>query len=598
MIDAYHHDGSIRYVSTLAPSLAETVTVFLRGPNDATRVYVRSTPDGEPQFTEAVVDRAYGDETWWRADIVAHNPVTCYRFLIYEGTDYRWLTAYGLVDWDVPDDSDFRLVVGPGQPAWADDAIVYQIFPDRFARSAAAASRPIPDWALPCDWDTPVIVGRAEAMLQLYGGDLDGIAERLDHIESLGANTLYLTPIYSSRSNHRYDASSFDHVDPVLGGDDALARLAGAAHRRGMRLVGDITTNHTGDSHEWFTSADRAELYYVNADGSYESWLGVPSLPKLNWGSAELRRRFFSGEDAIAARWLSRSLIDGWRVDVANMTGRLRAEDRAHEIARLMANAVRAANPDALLIAEHAHDASQDLDRGGWHGTMNYAGFTRPVLSWLLPSAGGPGSLLDVPGSLRRRDGAQAVATIRAFASRVSWRSRTASWNVLGTHDTARVRSTLGSAESVEAAAGLLTTLPGTPMIFAGDEWGMLGENGEDSRRPMPWRHPQTWDRATYQRYQALLRLRRSAEALRHGGLRFACVTADAIAFWRETPGQRLLVLVRRAPGDPLTVHLGQASEAENLYGSAPLPISDGKGKLPGDGPGVQIWQVHHGLSG
>ena len=110
------------------------------------------------------------------------------------------------------------------------------------------------------------MIGRGpETPRQFYGGDLDGIAEHLDHIADLGANTVYLTPIFPARSNHRYDAASFDEVDPLLGGDAALDRLAGAVHERGMRLLGDITTNHTGDAHPWFTGMDRKDLYYVGS---------------------------------------------------------------------------------------------------------------------------------------------------------------------------------------------------------------------------------------------------------------------------------------------------------------------------------------------
>ena len=148
--------------------------------------------------------------------------------------------------------------MGP-PPSWALDAVVYQIFPDRFARSAAADGRSLPEWAVPCDWDAPVVGRGPETPYQFYGGDLDGIVDRLDHIESLGANTVYLTPIFPARSNHRYDASSFAHVDPLLGGDEALARLSAAARGRGMRLLGDLTTNHCGSAHPWFLAAAGAD---------------------------------------------------------------------------------------------------------------------------------------------------------------------------------------------------------------------------------------------------------------------------------------------------------------------------------------------------
>ena len=584
-----HHDGSTRYVADPYPELGQTVTVWATVPPDVREVHVRSTPDGEPHFTAATRDRTVAGQAWWRAEVAVRNPVTNYRFLLRGGSGgYQWLTALGVVGHDVPDATDFRLVAHPAPPTWAADAAVYEIFPDRFARSPAAADREVPDWAVPCAWEQPVVGHGPQTPRQFYGGDLDGVTGHLDHIAGLGANTVYLTPVFSARSNHRYDATTFDRVDPLLGGDAALHRLADALHRRGMRLIGDITSNHTGDAHEWFTGPDRGSLYYWYPDGSYECWCGHTSLPKLDWGSAGLRRRFAGGADSVVARWLSE--LDGWRVDVANMTGRRGADDHAHTAARLIADTVRAARPDALLVAEHGHDATGDLDTGGWQGTMNYAGFTRPVWTWLRAPELDLPDFLGVPGGVPRLDGHAVAATMTGFGARMSWRSRTGSWCLLGSHDTARIRTVVGDPDRVEVAVALMCTLPGTPMVFAGDELGLTGVNGEDARRPMPWARPDRWDTATLGRYRSLLALRGAQEALRHGGLRMAYVDADTLAYWRETAGQRLLVLVRRAPGRPGAVVPG-ACGGTNLYGGAPLvPAGDAAVELPADGPTVQVW--------
>ena len=597
-----HHDGSARYVATLEPGLGEAVTVFVRVPPGAAvrRVHVRSVADGEPRIAEAVVDRWLpGGETWWRAEVEARNPVTRYRFLLDGPGGPRWLTQLGVLAHDLPDATDFRLVTHDPPPAWAADAVVYQIFPDRFARSAAAAARRSPRWAIPCDWDTPVIGRGPETPYQLYGGDLDGIAERLDHIAALGATTVYLTPIFPARSNHRYDAAAFDRVDPLLGGDDALARLAAAVHARGWRLLGDVTTNHCGDAHPWFTGAaadvDPVErsMFYFTADGGYESWLGVPSLPKLDWASAEVRRRFLDGPDAVLARWLRPPWsLDGWRVDVANMTGRRGPDDHLREVAAAMRRTVAAARPDALLLAEHAHDATGDLDAGGWHGTMNYGGFLRPLWSWLrAPDLDLP-DFLGLPGGVPRRDARAALATMRAFAALVSWRSLTASWNLLGSHDTARIRTVLGSAALGEVATGLLCTLPGIPMVFAGDEIGLRGRNGEHSRTPMPWHRPQSWDAGTLRYYRDLIALRRDRPALRHGGLRWLYADADALVFARESAGETVLVLARRAAGAP--IRLPGMGAAAGVYGGAGdlCPDHAGAVTLPADGPTFQAWRA------
>lgn len=596
-----HHDGSARYVPEQTPDLGDTVPVLVRVPADADvrRVHVRTTPDGEPRFAEAVVDRRDGDDVWWRADVEVRNPVANYRFLLTGRRGIRWLNAAGPVDHDVPDVGDFRLVTYAPPPAWAREAVIYQIFPDRFARSAAASSRTAPDWAVPCDWDTPVVGRGPETPRQFYGGDLDGITERLDHLDRLGVNTVYLTPVFPARSNHRYDAASFDHVDPLLGGDAALARLAEAVRARGWRLLGDITSNHTGDGHEWFTRAAadphaaERELYYFDAAGDYESWNGVRSLPKLNWGSAELRRRFATDPDSLLRRWLRPPYgLDGWRVDVANMTGRRGADAYTHEVAALLRAVAAETRPDALVMAEHGHDHTGDLDRDGWHGTMNYVGFTDPVWSWLRAGDDPVPNFLGTPGGVLRRDGPAVRATMDAYRSLVSWRSYTHSWQLLGSHDSARIRTVVGDAARQEVAAGLLATMPGTPMVFAGDELGLTGTNGEGSRTPMPWHRPESWDMRTFGTYRSLLALRRAEPALRHGGLRWLHVDADTLVYAREAVDGTALVLARRAPGTP--VRLTGLPAADNVYGGAPAlrPDTDGALTLPADGPTFQVWRT------
>ncbi|MBM2623688.1 glycoside hydrolase family 13 protein [Actinoplanes sp. LDG1-06] len=585
MITRPHHDGSELYVSDPAPALGDTVTVFVRVPRGTgvSRVHMRWVRDGEPVFTSLRIDRRTGGDTWWRGEIEAHNPVTRYRFLLGTTTGVRWLTAVGVTAHDVPDSTDFRLVAEPPAPAWARDAVIYQIFPDRYARSPAADLRETPDWAVRASsWDEPVEPG-PDAVRVLYGGDLDGIARRLGHVTDLGADTIYLTPFFPARSNHRYDAAGFDRVDPLLGGDRALERLSSAARERGLRLIGDLTTNHTGDAHPWF--GRRPEFYYPGV-----FWLGVPSLPKLNWASPGLRREF----RGIVQQWLSEPYgLSGWRIDVANMTARHGADDWNHEVAALLRRALRDARPDGLLIAEHGHDATGDLDRDGWHGTMNYAGFTRPVWCWLRAETVPFDGFLGNPEELPVRDAGALVATMSAFASQMSWRSWEASWSLLGSHDTARIRTVVGDAERQHVAAGLLFTLPGTPMVFAGDEIGLTGGGNESARVPMPWDRP--WDTVTLSRYRELIALRKSSPALRRGGLRWVHADGDTLVFLRESAAQSVLVLARRAAGDPIKlVGLPADTTLENLYGGAkPLHIEpDGSTAIDGYGPAVQVWAL------
>lgn len=601
-----HHDGSTLYVSTQTPVLGERVTVWVRVPAglEMTDIYVRTTPDSEPRFARLKMDRdrtgravgGYGaGDTWWRGTVTVHNPVTRYRFMISTApAKSLWLTASGVHYHDVSDATDFRLVAYDPPPAWLTEAVIYEVFPDRFARSAAAGPltpAEVPDWAIPCSWDTDQVVYEGPlAPRQLFGGDLDGVIEHLDHIEKLGANTIYLRPVFPAQSNHRYNASSFDEIDPLLGGEAALRRLADAIHARGMRLIGDITTNHCGDTHEWFAAArndpdsPERQMFYFDDDGTYEAWYGVPTLPKLNWSSPLVRERM----TAVMRRWLT--VYDGWRVDVANMTGRRAGDDHNHEIATMLRRAIVAVRPDAMLLAEHNYDATGDLDCDGWHGTMYYAGFTRPLWTWLRGDELDLHDFIGVPGGVPHRDGAATLATIRSFGAMMSWQALIHSWQLLDSFDCARFRTVVGSRERHLVGVGLQITLPGTPTICSGSEFGLKGRNGEEARAPMPWERPQERDELTGKAYRELIGLRRNEAALTHGGLRWLYVDADTLVFLRETLDRSLLVSAKRANGDPVLLNLDVPARA--VYGGTDLLPHHGVITLPSGGPSLQIWRL------
>jgi alpha-glucosidase len=552
LLDAPHHDGSDLHVLERPDQPGGSAVVRLRLPKaqSADRVVLRYTRDGEPRSAEAIVDEETPTDVWWRAELPLANPVVNYRWLL-EGGDlgYAWVNALGTTPHEVSDADDFAITAGRWGPDWHPTSVVYQIFPDRFASSGLDATAP--EWAIRRDWDDlPTGRGRPTPY-ELFGGDLRGVEQHLDHIEAVGANVIYLTPFFPAGSTHRYDATSFAHVDPLLGGDDALRSLATAARERGMRVVGDITPNHTGDKHEWFKAALRGEqpergFYFFDdaAPGGYESWLGHRSLPKLNWSSNELHDRF-----AIVLRRYLELGLDGWRVDVANMTGRYRDLDLNHDVAKWM----RAQVGEALLIAEHGHDFRSDLGVRGWHGVMNYSGFLRPLWTWLLrddPEPEQQKQFWGVPVGVPSLAAEDVVTTMRQFRAGVPWEAVIQSWNLLDSHDTARFRTIAGTRERHLVGVGLQMTTPGVPMIFAGDEIGLEGAWGEDARRTMPWGRPETWDRTFMDEVAKLTRLRRSAPALARGGLRYVHVSPDAIAFLRETREERLLVLATRTSQD------------------------------------------------
>ncbi|AIY02937.1 alpha-amylase [Arthrobacter sp. PAMC 25486] len=608
-----HHDGSVLHVGSTTAALGERCRLRLRVPQDwgtATKVWVRSVQDAEPRYDEAAVIGTADGWVWWEASMLHINPVALYRFVIEvpgsaeagteaDGPSYWHLNNAGLHNRDTSDYNDFRVTTAKAAPQWSRDAVMYQVFPDRFARSAQAADRPTPEWGVACDWDTPVQGSGPDVARQFYGGDLDGVTEKLDELAALGADIVYLTPFFPARSNHRYDASTFHEVDPLLGGDEALVRLVEAAHKRGMKVMGDLTSNHTGDAHEWFKRAQadpdsvEAGFFYFNTDHTdYESWWGVQSLPKLNWASEALREAFVTGEDSVVAHWLKPPFnLDGWRIDVGNMTGRLGAQDINKDVAALIQQRILEINPDALLLGEETSDAGADVDGFGWQGAMTYSNFTRPLWQWL----GDPKASVDffgtpLPGPPKVAADV-VLATHRDLSSAFSWPVRNATMNALNTHDTARAASVMIPGGPVVAAA-LSMLLPGIAVIFAGDEFGLEGWNGEASRTPIPWDEPARVVTDLRPTYAALTALRHGSPAI-HGGMRWLMADGDVLAFVRESAEETLLVIATRAPAQFSLADLGLADGALSADPAFRVgSVASTTTELTLDGPGVFVWRL------
>ncbi|TFC77421.1 glycoside hydrolase family 13 protein [Cryobacterium cheniae] len=600
-----HHDGSALYVSDQAPRPGDTVRVRVRVPEAwgaVASVHVRSTPDREPRFRLAQLLGTADGWQWWEAEVEILNPVNGYRFLISRADGgHWWLNAAGAHDFETLDAEDFKLLSYPAPPDWAAATVMYQIFPDRFGRSPAAALREKPAWGIPAAWGDPVETVQPARSHQFYGGDLDGIGLHLDHLERLGVTMLYLTPVFPAGSSHRYDAQSFDEVDPALGGDAALVRLVEAAHERGFKVIGDLTANHSGDRHEWFraarhnpAAAESAFYYWLDEQHEhYESWLDVPSLPKFNWTSPELRRRFIEGPDSVVAKWLRAPYhLDGWRIDVANMTGRLQGEDLNAEVRQTIRRTMIAENPDTILLGESTNDASGDFQGDGWHGAMTYTTFTRPVWSWLSKSES-PSSFFGLPyGTIPQCDGRAFVDAHLRFTAGYPWRTRLATMNALDTHDTPRFR-THAINGGVGVGFGLSATLPGIPVVFAGDEFGLVGDDGEGSRTPMPWDtagDPEV--AATIDLYAALIHLRTAHPALNGGGMRWVHVGADVLVYVRECADESVLLVAARTAGTVTLPAGAVAGMPALLLGDAALSVAGGRIRLETDGPSFTAWSL------
>jgi alpha-glucosidase len=391
---------------------------------------------------------------------------------------------------------------------------LYQIFPDRFAiggglsleekRARVDVSR----FEVAPSWDArPRPVGN-----ELFLGDLDGITGRMDHVRALGASALYLTPIFDAPSSHRYDARSYRDVDARLGGDAAFERLARACKGSGLGLVLDAVFNHTGEEHPWVRG--RPDFYARDAAGKNVPWRGYGHLPELRLEEGELRYELFTGPESVVRAWLRKGAT-GWRIDCANDCGL----DACAQVTKV----AREEGARDGVVGEVMSWAVPFLASGALDGVMNYW-FREGVIALLQG---------EVPVE-------QASAALALMATGYPLPGLLRSWNMLGSHDTPRIKTTVG--ERTRAAFLLAFTFPGIPHVYYGDEIGMEGDGDPDCRRAMPWDRSR-WDMKTLAWVKRLAEVRGELRALREG--RYVPIDAPGgLAFARATDDPRETVVV------------------------------------------------------
>jgi alpha-glucosidase len=612
--DGVHHDGSQQYVSNPYPKRGETVQIRLRTALDSpiSRVLLRTVPDGEQHFAELAPREAEAACRWWRGELRVSMPVENYRFVLLTPHGVWHYNGLGISEHAPTDYHDFRLVADYRPPLWVTQSVFYQIFPDRFADGDSSNNVRDGEWIYEGKpvrarrWDE--LPEKANAVREFFGGDLQGITQKLDYLRQLGVNALYLNPIFTAPSSHRYDTSDYESVDPHLGGEAALSELSGELHAHDMRLMLDIVPNHCGAEHPWFQAAlqnpqaPTAEFFlFEQHPQRYVSWMGVPSLPKLNYQSAALREKMYAGPDAVFRRWLRPPFsIDAWRVDVANMLGRLGATQQGNEVACGMRATVKEENPEAYLLGENFYDATGQLQGDQYDANMNYRGFTVPLWEWLTEQSirlgpFGPdiatGTPLSTPALV------EAWATFRAP---IPWALALQQFTLLDSHDTARIRTLVGGNEALQRlAVALQMTYPGVPCVLYGDEIGLEADDADAARRPMPWNEA-LWNTDLLAFYKQLIQLRRSSSALSRGGFQVLLTETDTLAYLRSTAEEHILVVAHRGenerPSSVLPLAHGGIADGTpfmELFSGAEAMVQHGGLLLPAMPQGVALWQAH-----
>ncbi|HNT26307.1 MAG TPA: alpha-amylase family glycosyl hydrolase [Anaerolineales bacterium] len=613
MFNSIHHDGSPRYVSPADPQIGDEVTLRLRAGLDVPLecVLLRTCPDGEQRLEalQALEPQHGAACRWWQVTLTVRMPLTSYRFLLFTAQGAYWYNGSGLHRQSVTDAEDFRLLAGFQAPQWARRSVFYQVFPDRFfngdpscdVRDGEYEYRGFPARAR--GWGQPPTQGSRAAMVEFYGGDLAGIIQKLDYLQDLGVDALYLNPVFTAYSNHRYDVVDYAAVDPHLGGDAALAALRRATAERGLRYILDIVPNHCGLLHPWFLAAQAdpqaptAEYFtFRQRPDEYECWLGVRSLPKLNYRSQALRDVMYAGPQSIFRRWLRPPYAaDGWRIDVANMLARQGPDQLGPEIGRGIRQAVKEENPQAYLLGENFFDASHQLQGDCWDAVMNYSGFAMPLWYWL------GGFMAFPPGQPPIADplpwtAETLAASWQAHRAAIPWAVARQQFNLVGSHDVPRLLASLGGdLARLRLAAVLMFTYVGTPCLYYGDEVGLgVGQNA-DPRACMPW-DPADWNADLRSFYQALIRLRHAAPALNEGGFQVLLAQGDTLAYLRDTDAQWVIVVAQRAglrPASALAVAPGGISdgvEFNEYFSGRTARVENGCLPLPELSPGVQVW--------
>ena len=416
-------------------------------------------------------------------------------------------------------------------PDWVTDAAFYQIFPDRFFRSGRPAAHPRP--ADPYEpWDGPPTVRGFK------GGDLWGVAEKLDYLVELGVNAIYLNPVFASSANHRYHTSDYFRVDPILGGDEALRHLLDAAHARGLRVILDGVFNHTGRGFFAFQhllengpASPYRDWYHVkgfplHAYGgrpNYAAWWDNPELPKLRTETPAVRDYLLD----VAEYWI-RFGADGWRLDVPE-------EIADMEFWSAFRRRVKEANPEAYLVGEIWHEAPDWVAPAGpFDGVMNY-----PLGRAVLGFVGGEAFDRDLAarsglGAVPALDAAGWAERVAAVLGRYPAEANRLQLNLLTSHDTPRLFTMMrDDAGRAALALELLVVLPGAPNLYYGDEIGLPGVHDPDNRRAFPWAHPERWNHGLRERVRAILNLRREHEDLRAAGFDAWWAEGRRVAFVR-----------------------------------------------------------------
>ncbi|MDD3903874.1 MAG: glycoside hydrolase family 13 protein [Sphaerochaeta sp.] len=555
------------YIQPLFPKKGETVKIGIQVPNKTPVGKVLLVWYGFGSQHTLACSEARGIR---HAEITIEEHSTSWYFVLVCPDRAYYYSKLGVTA-SVPSLLDSFSLLSDIQPVrYVPSGTCYQIFPDRFRKGDDSIGAIENQYSFDGgsvsvhSFDEKPLPFEEGRCLDFFNGDLKGIEDAIPHLKNLGVTVVYVNPIGVSKTTHRYDCCDFFHIDEKLGGDAAFANLCNKLHENDIRIIVDISINHTGAEHPWLKKAldddscEEASFYYKKEDGSIACWQDVPTLPQLNYTSEKLRNVMYRNPSSVMRMFLqSPYLQDGWRLDVANEVGRRGKDQLCEEIWREVRQAVKSENDQAYLVGENWIDASPFLQGDMWDGTMNYLGSSRPLRSWLgetdrfLTSGWGHD-----PENTRAFTAEELGQALMSQLNALPAQMACMQMNLIDSHDTPRLHANgkIFSWNLYEGCVQLLYLLPGMPSVYYGDEVGLQGPYGsvEAARYPMEWEKSK-WDKRFYTLYVSLGKMRKTyAELLAFGAWKIIHADTNTFVFVRYDADLALLCVLNKEKNDAL----------------------------------------------
>lgn len=546
-LSSVHSEVNEDFVSNPYPHLREQVRISLRVRKSAVnfKIYLRILFDGSPKTIRMQKAKQTSGYEYYECYLIMQQKKVHYHFIIVTEDHIYYYNRLEITTHAPTEDYDFVLIAGFDNPSWVNERVFYQIFPDRFNNGNENITPRESEYSFHghrttrLAWHEKPLEYNEGHCLDFYGGDLEGIGKKISYLKELGVGAIYINPIFQARTNHKYDCVDYFNVDDYLGGNKALGELVKKLHEEGMRIIVDVSINHTGSEHVWFTKAladkeaPEREYYYIQKNNKYTGWHGIDTLPQLNYSSSKLREKIIYDDDSLVRHYLKPGYdIDGWRFDVGNNTGRKGEHQFSNGIFRGVRDAVKSVKKEAYIIGEHWKDNISYLQGDQWDGAMNYFASCRPLRCFAGEVDRYVGHLVDDPKKYNNKTGADLEKQIFQHYSRLPNQVAFLQFNLLDSHDIHRFHSNTDVFD-FDIYRGMLIIfylLPGTFSIYYGDEVGLEGwkHSVEGCRFPMQW-DSSKWDRRFYELYSGLNRIKQKEKALHTGSYR--ALYADETTF-------------------------------------------------------------------